>query len=165
MLKNIEIGATEYRDCMAKFAGAVHVVTTDGVAGRRGVTVSAVTSVSDKPPTLLFCLNRNREENLQFSDNACFALNTLCDEQIDLARAFAGEGHLEMDERFALGQWETLRSGAPVLVQSRMSLDCRVTKVIEVATHYVIFGEVVAKSIRKDENSALIYSDRSYRSL
>jgi cob(II)yrinic acid a,c-diamide reductase len=70
-----------------------------------------------------------------------------------------------MDERFALGQWETLRSGAPVLVQSRMSLDCRVTKVIEVATHYVIFGEVVAKSIRKDENSALIYSDRSYRSL
>jgi len=165
LLKNIEIGPQQYRDCMAKFAGAVHVVTTDGEHGQRGVTVSAVTSVSDNPPTLLFCLNKNRPENRHFSENGCFALNTLCHEQIGIARAFAGEGHLEMQDRFALCQWETLRSGAPVLIGSRMSLDCTVTNVIEVATHYVIFGEVVATAIKMEDSPALIYSDRQYRSL
>jgi flavin reductase (DIM6/NTAB) family NADH-FMN oxidoreductase RutF len=166
LLKNVETAPAEYRDCMARFAGAVHVVTTDGAHGRRGVTVSAVTSVSDNPPTLLFCLNRNREENRQFAANGCFALNTLGYDQIGLARAFAGEGHLAMDQRFAMGSWYELQSGAPVLILSRMSLDCRVTKVIEVATHFVIFGEVIASVKSNDENTAaLIYSNRQYHAL
>ena len=47
-----------YRDAMARFAGAVHVLTTDGPAGKRGTTVIAACSVSDNPPTVLVCLNR-----------------------------------------------------------------------------------------------------------
>lgn len=164
MLIKRNISSVEYRDCMARFAGAVHVVTTDGDAGRRGVTVSAVTSVSDAPPTLLFCLNKNRSENRYFEKNGCFALNTLCFDQIAIARAFAGEGHLEMDERFALGQWERIHDGAPMLVNSRMSVDCKVINVQDVATHYVIFGQVIEARLGREENP-LIYVDRSYQSI
>ena len=57
MLKQPEIQPQDYRDAMAKFAGAVHVITSDGPAGRRGVTVIAACSVSDDPPTILVCLN------------------------------------------------------------------------------------------------------------
>jgi|GEM_PF-1737318 len=45
-----------YRDVMRYFAGAVHIVTTTGVAGLRGITVSACCSLSDNPPTLLICV-------------------------------------------------------------------------------------------------------------
>ncbi|TIW51814.1 MAG: flavin reductase, partial [Mesorhizobium sp.] len=58
MLKKNDIGPQAYRDAMAHFAGQVHVVTTDGPAGRRGATVIAACSVSDTPPTVLVCLNR-----------------------------------------------------------------------------------------------------------
>lgn len=158
------ISSQDYRDAMSHFAGAVHVVTTDGPAGRRGVTVAAAVSISDDPPTLMVCLNRNRAENTWFGKNGCFAINTLCAEHVDLSRAFAGEGQLAMDARFELGRWGRLETGAPVLEGARMALDCRVTDVQAMHTHYIIFGEVVAAGpVRTD--AALLYLDRQYRTL
>jgi cob(II)yrinic acid a,c-diamide reductase len=160
----LALASRDYRDSMARFAGAVHVVTTDGPAGRRGVTVTAAVSVSDNPPTLLVCLNRNRAENGFFARNGCLALNTLVVGQENIARAFAGEGHLGMDERFALGTWRTLETGAPVLAGSRMSLDCIVKEVRDIATHHVVVAEAVAAAPH-GEGAALVYLDRQYRAL
>ncbi|MET0598611.1 MAG: flavin reductase, partial [Mesorhizobium sp.] len=56
MLKKQEVEPLHYRDAMARFAGAVHVLTTDGPAGKRGTTVIAACSVSDNPPTVLVCI-------------------------------------------------------------------------------------------------------------
>jgi flavin reductase (DIM6/NTAB) family NADH-FMN oxidoreductase RutF len=156
--------SADYRDAMSRMAGAVSVVTTDGPAGIRGVTVSAVVSVSDNPPTLFVCLNRNREENRFFEKNGCFALNTLSQQHLPLARAFAGEGHLPMGERFALGDWTRMETGAPVLIGARMALDCVVTDVQAVHTHFVIAGQAVAKGQLHNE-PALVYLDRDYRSI
>jgi flavin reductase (DIM6/NTAB) family NADH-FMN oxidoreductase RutF len=41
---------------MRRVASSVTVVTTDGAAGRFGTTVSAFSSVSADPPTVLVCL-------------------------------------------------------------------------------------------------------------
>lgn len=149
---------------MSCFAGAVNVAATDGSAGRRGLTVSAAVSVSDDPATVLICLNRNRSENLMFKSNGCFSLNTLCSSQIKLARAFAGEGHLSMEDRFELGRWYVLDTGAPILHGSRMAIDCEITDVQTVHTHYVVVGQVVACAPESREPS-LIYLDREYREL
>ncbi len=48
-----------FRDAMSRLGAAVNIVTTDGPAGMAGFTASAVCSVTDSPPTLLVCLNRN----------------------------------------------------------------------------------------------------------
>ena len=158
------LAPVEYREAMSRFAGAVSIVTTDGEAGLRGVTASAVMSVSDNPPTLAICLNRNREENRFFERNRVLALNTLCFDQVALAQAFAGVGDLSMVERFATGEWTTLRTGAPVLREARMALDCVVVDVRSIHTHYMIMAEVIARSQFRD-SPALVYVDRSYRSL
>ena len=42
-----------FRDGMARLAGAVNVITTDGPKGFAGITATAVCSVTDQPPTLL----------------------------------------------------------------------------------------------------------------
>lgn len=158
------VSPQQYRDCMARFAGAVSIVTTAGSAGRRGLTASAVVSVSDNPPTLLACLNRNRDENLMFRDNGCMAVNVLCADQVDLARAFAGEDHLTMEQRFALGEWHEGESGAPVLRNARVTLDCVVRDVQALHTHYIVIAEVCATYGSRGDD-ALIYLDRQYRSL
>ena len=96
-----------------------------------------------------------------FADNGCFAVNVLTGEHVELARAFAGEGHLEMTERFAFGKWGELATGAPVLAGARIAIDCKVVDVQLVHTHYVILGEVVGVS-EPAEGAALIYLDRHY---
>lgn len=164
MLEKKQFTSDIYRECMSRFAGTVNIVTTDGAAGRRGVTVSAATSVSDKPPSVLFCLNQNRIENNWFEKNGVFAINTLCKSHELLGRAFAGEGRLDMESRFKLGEWETLSTGAPVLTGARMSLDCKILDVQKIATHFVIIGEVVGYNL-DSLDPALIYVDRAYKTI
>jgi len=47
-----------FRDAMAACASGVHVITTDGTAGRYGITMTAVAPVTDEPPTLMLCINK-----------------------------------------------------------------------------------------------------------
>ncbi len=150
-----------FRNAMSHFAEAVHIITTDGPAGRRGVTISAVCSVSDNPATMLVCLNRNHEFNHLFIENQVFALNTLSIGQQALSEAFSGKGDLSQQDRFALGRWQTLQTGAPVLTDALASFDCRIIATHEVATHYVIYGKVTALNMGKRRRS-LIYLNRSY---
>lgn len=164
LLKMQSIDSTVYRDAMSRFAGAVHVVTTDGIAGRRGLTVSAACSVSDNAPTLLVCLNRNNEHNKLFDENGVFVINTLGAVHIELADAFSGRDHLSQDERFAKGIWQINHTGAPVLADALVSFECRLIEAKDMATHRVLFGEVVA--IRTNDALApLVYHHRGYHTI
>ena len=164
MLKKNDIGPQTYRDAMARFGGAVHVVTTDGIAGRRGATVIAACSVSDSPPTVLVCVNRENPKNECFVKNGNFALNTLSSTQQPLAIGFSGVNGLALDERFALGRWDTIATGAPTLIDALAVFDCEVTEAQDFATHRVLFGKVTGIRIG-DTLDPLIYFDRGYHVL
>jgi cob(II)yrinic acid a,c-diamide reductase len=161
LLKKNSVEPRHYRDAMAQFAGAVHVVTTDGAAGRRGVTVIAACSVSDDPPMILVCLNRIRPDNDCFAENGVFALNTLAASQKPVADAFSGLGGLSQEERFAKGEWETISTGAPVLAGALASFDCTLVEARDMATHRVLFGKVTGLRIG-DSVAPLIYHRRAY---
>lgn len=153
-----------YREAMSRFAGAVHVVTTDGPYGKRGATVIAACSVSDDPPTILVCLNRTKPENDCFAQNGVFALNTLTAAQQPIADAFSGLDKLTQEERFARGEWETVASGAPVLIGAEASFDCHLMEAKDFATHRILFGKVTGIRIG-DSLTPLIYHHRTYRVL
>ena len=162
MLKKNEVGPQTYRDAMARFAGAVHVITTDGVAGRRGATVIAACSVSDAPPTVLVCLNRENAKNEAFVRNGNFALNTLASDQQALAEAFSGQTGLPAEERFALAEWDRIATGAPTLLGGLAVFDCQIIDSKDHATHRVLFGKVTGIRIG-DTLHPLIYFNRDYR--
>ena len=164
MLNKPIIEAQDYRDAMSRFAGAVHVITTDGRVGRRGTTIIAACSVSDEPPTVLACLNRNNPKNDAFLENGNFALNTLAVKHEPLSVAFSGVTGLSPDERFALGAWETLTSGAPVLSDAIAAFDCELIDTKDLATHRILFGRVTGLRIG-DSLRPLIYHDRAYHVL
>jgi cob(II)yrinic acid a,c-diamide reductase len=153
-----------YRDGMARFAAAVHIVTTGGAAGRCGFTASAACSVTDDPPTLLVCLNRASKLHTVFQENGVFCVNTLTADQQGLAELFSRRAGLPMEERFELPVWETHKAGAPVLRDALATFDCRIMDVREVGTHWVIFGGVQEMRMPKHA-SALLYLNRSYREL
>lgn len=162
LLKINDIEPGHYRDAMSHFAGAVHVVTTDGPAGRRGATVIAACSVSDRPPTVLVCLNRENPKNDLFRDNGVFALNTLAAGHENLANGFSGLTGMSQDERFAMAAWEPLSTGAPTLAGAIAVFDCELVDTKELATHRVYFGKVTG--LRLGANlRPLLYHDRNYK--
>lgn len=153
-----------YRDAMARYAGHVQLVTTEFEGVKRGVTITAACSVSDNPPMVLVCLNNSNASNSVFFESGYFALNSLGKRHEQLASAFAGFGKLSVEERFAFGEWKTLATGAPVLVDSVASFDCRVVDAKVTPTHTVLFGEVAVLHFGPAQES-LIYLDRGFRSL
>ena len=164
MLTKAEVEPQHYREAMSRFAGAVHVVTTDGLAGPRGVTVIAACSVSDQPPTILVCVNARSPANALFLDNGVFALNSLSESQEVLSVGFSGLTGLATEERFALGEWDTIATGAPTLKGALAVFDCDLIEAKEMATHRILFGRV--KGIRIGEKtSPLIYHNRTYHAL
>jgi flavin reductase len=153
---------TEYRDAMARLGAAVNVVTTDGPAGRAGFTASAVCSVTDEPPTLLVCLNRNASVYDTFKANGVLCVNVLSAGQRALSNTFGGK--TPMDDRFAAGQWQTRVTGSPVLEGAAVSFDCKIVSITSVGTHDVLFCE--AQSILLGMAAeGLIYFDRRYHEL
>ena len=164
MLTRNEVDGAIYRDAMSRFAGAVHVVATDGPAGRRGATVIAACSVSDDPPMVLVCINRENPRNEAFAGNGRFSLNTLSAEQQPVAAAFSGQTGLPPDERFSVGEWTTLSTGAPVLRGALAVFDCEIVDAKDLATHRVLFGKVTGIVVG-DNLRPLIYHDRGYHVL
>ncbi len=152
----------EFRDAMARLGAAVNVLTTDGMAGRAGLTASAVCSVTDEPPTLLVCLNRASRGNAVFKANGVLCVNTLAADRTALSDVFAGKGGLDTEARFAQAAWTRLVTGAPVLEEACVvAFDCRITEVLEKGTHSVFFAEVEA--IRHGApGGALIWYARDY---
>lgn len=150
---------------MARFAGAVHVVTTDGPGGRRGAAVIAACSVSDYLRWCwCTCLNRENPKNEPFVINGRFALNTLSSEQKPVAMAFSGLTGLAPAERFAIAEWDVISTGAPTLKGALSVFDCELVDSKDLATHRVLFGKVTGLRIG-DNLRPLIYHDRDYHVL
>jgi len=146
---------------MARLGAAVSVITTTGPAGDAGFTASAVCSVTDDPPTLLVCMNRDSSLHDAFKANRVLCVNTLAAEQEALSPLFAGLTDTPMPQRFDAAAWTRLVTGAPVLAGAVVSFDCRITQVVEVGTHSVMFCEVQAIQAG-ERHEGLIYFGRSY---
>src|SRR5712671_6160863 len=94
-----------FREAMSRLGAAVHVVTTAGPGGKAGATATAVSSVSDAPPTVLMCLNRRSQTNPVVVENGVFCVNTLGANAAAMADLFAGRTGVTGSDRFATGEW------------------------------------------------------------
>ena len=154
------VSKAEFRDAMARVCAPVHVITTNGTAGRGGFTATAMCSVTDEPPTLLICMNARSAQSELFTQNQRFCVNVLTEDHEDLAGYFAGQRQ-DMDERYAAADWVSLPSGNQALADAIVSFDCRLVEARPVGTHNILLGEVIGIRSRKD-GQALLYFDRSF---
>ena len=158
----ISVEPQAFREAMSRLGAAVHIVTTAGTGGKTGFTATAVCSVSDTPATLLVCLNRRSQSGPVLAQNNVFCVNTLPASDEKLADLFAGRSGAQLHERFAQGEWTTLKTGAPVLASAVVAFDCRTIDIKAVASHNVIFGAVEAVRLGPPE-AALVYHNRAYK--
>ena len=160
--KTAQQRSLDYRNAMARLGAAVNIVTTDGAAGRAGFAATAVCSVSDNPPTLLICLNRNSSAYRVVKANGVVCVNTLAAHHEVLSTLFGVKTPAE--ERFAAGNWGVLETGAPVLEDALVSFDCRIREAHDGGTHDILICVVVDMKINAGDE-ALMYFNRRYRVL
>lgn len=155
----------QFLDGMSHTACTVSVVTTDGPAGRAGVTVSAMSSVSaDTPrPSLLVCVHHMSPAAAKIVENGAFCVNVLRDHQSYISDTFAGRRKTGDGDKFSCAKWTTQRTGSPRIVDPLVAFDCKVTSGERVGTHHVFIGEVI-DIFRAERGSPLIFANRAYGS-
>ncbi len=150
-----------FRDAMASLSAAVNIVTTDGPAGRCGITATAVCSVTDTPPTLLVCINRNSAMNPVFQENRRLCVNVLNHEQELMARHFAGMTGVSMEDRFRLEEWQLGALGQPVLRNTLASLEGEIEQIQSIGTHQMYLVQIKQIALSEAGNG-LIYFKRNF---
>ena len=148
---------------MSRAASSVCVVTTDGPAGRAGVTVSAMTSVSadGETPSMLTCLNATSSALPLVLANGCFCINILQDDQTAISDIFSSRSPAPGGDKFATVDTFTAETGAPCLRAALVSFDCTLISAERMGTHHICIGAVKAVEIAP-EGAPLLYGMRRY---
>lgn len=156
------VNADDFKKALQQWASGVTVVTTQSEKfGVQGMTVTAFSSVSVNPPQILVCINDSADTGAGIEESRCFAVNVLNSEQQDISNQFAGGS--SQKERFENTSWEPGITGAPILLDSIMSLDCKVVDKVRAGTHWIIIGEVQDTICRP--GNPLLYYCGNYRQL
>ena len=159
------ISSENFRDALRLFPAGVPIVTIKSPAAEvvHGLTVSAFASVSPDPPLILVSIDhRASAYPLLEAAGACFAVNILAQDQMELSNRFAW---LKDEDRFAEGEWDTALTGAPILKDALAWLDCTVYSRFSAGSHTIYIGEVQASSIPRPDGAPLLYWNRGYRRL
>ncbi|HWV58590.1 MAG TPA: flavin reductase family protein [Longimicrobiales bacterium] len=151
--------AAEFRRIMGHFAAGVAIVSTRDPATDvpRGLTASAVASVSLDPLLVLACVEHGADSHDCIEAYGSFAVNVLAAGQEALARRFAES---PAEHKFEGVAHRTESTGAPVLEGALAWVDCRVWAAYPGGDHTIFVGEVEAGGARDDE--PLIYFRGGY---
>lgn len=156
--------ATAYRTAMRHFAGNVSIITVGTGEFRSGLVATSTVSLSMEPPLMLVCVNRSSSSRPLFEHYGHFGVNALAPHHQPIAERFTGQGGIKGADRFALGEWRSGPSGAPLLVGATVALDCEIEDMIEKSTHTILIGRVRSIEIG-EESGALVYWRGGYRPL
>jgi len=152
----------EFVAAMRRFPGAANLITTGSGNSRAGLTATACMSLTAEPPQIGVAVNRSASAYPALLMNESFCVNSLACEQNELAMRFSGP--IKGAERFAAGKWTTLKTGAPALEGAVVNLDCEISDKLELSTHTLFVGRVVAAR-HNPQLSSLLYVDGDWASL
>lgn len=143
MFEHQKVNLEKFKDVVHFFPCSVHILATNGIAGKRAITVSSVIPFSFNPPSMLVCVQKGRENNQLFLQNKVFTINTLSEHHEELVAIFGGTKNSSNCERFNYLKDKTLKTGAPILPKAHLVFDCVLNTFYEHATHYILIGKVV----------------------
>jgi flavin reductase (DIM6/NTAB) family NADH-FMN oxidoreductase RutF len=152
-----------FRAAMARFPGAVTIITARQGTERRGITATAVCSVSAEPPSLLVCVNRKTGTCAAIRESRMFNVNLLPDPASPLAMRFAGADGVTGEDKFSQGSWIGDRRGLPLLDEALIGFSCDVSEMVEAGSHTVFIGEIL--DIRLSDGAPLVYEQSRFHRL
>jgi flavin reductase ActVB len=145
---------------MASFPSGVAIVTTLAEDGApRGLTTTAVCSVSAEPPTILVCVDLASRTLAALRASRRFAVNFVGEGRSELCLLFASKA----EDKFARVTWRPTDSGMPLLADDVLAwADCATEHELEVGDHVLIVARVEAGGVQPELEPPLMYYRRSW---
>lgn len=157
------ISSEEFRNVLRHFPAGVTIVAVQAGEETHGLTVSAFASIAPQPPLVLAIIDhRHRGYPIFEREGAVFSVNILRHDQIELSNRFAW---VKDEDRFAVGDWTTAVTGAPVLADAVAWMDCTIHGRYATDTNTLYVGEVQAADVPHPDAPPLLYWNRGYRRL
>lgn len=147
---------------MRQWASGVTVVSAIDPQGvPHAMTVSSLTSVSDTPPSLLVCINKNAKMAAFLKEGDQFVVNILDANSQELSNLCATPDRY--DQRFNNEFWLV---GDVARVKSALcAFECQVSKMVEHGTHFIVVGDLLRAHLTATASSPLCYWNGGYREL
>lgn len=150
-----------FRQVMKVFPSAVSVVTAlDRQGLPRGLTCSAVCSLSMDPPTVLICVNQRSGSLSAIRDSGGFTVNLLRCGRHHVSDLFASDS----PDKFSALTWRPgTVSGLPWLFNDSLAcLDGRLVAEVVVGSHAILVGLVTDGQVNPHEDGPLVYWHQRY---
>ena len=150
----------DFRHAMRGVASTIHIITLTVDGAPKGMTATAVSSLSMDPPSLLVCMNESVSMHGPMACIDWFCVKVLTTRHIDVARAFS-DSRLR-DVRFETGRWSIEDEHAPRLADAQAAMLCRRVGHHRFGTHSIFLGEV-RKVWLVGPPDPLVYRDGSFQ--
>lgn len=135
-------GGRALRRALGQYATGVAVVTAHPPGGRPvGMTINSFTSVSLRPPLVLWCIANAAPSRPAFATASHVAVHILAAGQQQLASRFAGRPLRRYDKFEGLAVGAGL-GGAPLLDGAVARFQCRTIRLVDTGDHSIVVGEV-----------------------
>lgn len=156
--ESMAIGADEFRAAMGSWPGGVTIVTSRAGEQIHGMTVSDFCGVSLDPPLVVVCASKTSVTTGVIVEGGCFGVNVLRLDQNELSNKFASK----KDEfrRFEGVDTFEAKTGAPLLREALVNLDCRVVAIHEAGDHLLCVGEIEESHVT--DGAPLLFFRGSY---
>lgn len=148
-----------FRAAMRRIASTVTIVTTSGEHQRHGMTMTAVSSLSMDPPSLLICVNQSTYLHDILHSARRFCVNVLCHEHVPVSNAFSGKA--SSHERFQVGNWSRTSDGVDYLQDAQANIFCTKVAALPFGTHTIFIGTVTEVLLNEDAQP-LLFRNAAY---
>jgi flavin reductase (DIM6/NTAB) family NADH-FMN oxidoreductase RutF len=152
------IPAVPCLDFFRSLAAGVTVVTSRDRHGPVGLTATAVTSLSLRPPLLLACIAVGSRTLAAIQSHRTFAVHILREGQHDQSFGFARQVQPPEDKFDGVRREEVL--GVPVLSDALAWAVCFVEDVRQYGDHSIVVGRIAA--VRRGSGRPLLWHDRTH---
>ncbi|SMH38041.1 flavin reductase family protein [Mesorhizobium australicum] len=154
-----EIDPDCFRTILRSAAASVVVITTCADGELHGMTATAFSSVSADPPSVLIVVNRTTRSHSRLLRSGRFAINVLAEDQEWIGQRFAGK----IEDQFSGVGHIATAEGLPVLTGCAAHMECRTQETVDVGTHTIFVGRVVAG--KAEPAAPLLYHDGRFKAL
>lgn len=150
-----EFDMSKLRAALGCFATGVIIVSASYDGGEHGMTANSFTSVSLRPPLVLFCTHNNARMTHVLECGMEVGLSVLAAGQEATSRQFAGGGGDLVDFTWV--------RGVPLIAGSMMHLVCRLLDARVAGDHSVQIAEV--EHFERFDKAPLIFCEGRYARL
>jgi flavin reductase (DIM6/NTAB) family NADH-FMN oxidoreductase RutF len=134
----------------------VYIVTAKAEEKKNGMTAAWISQVSFKPTLVMAAIAPTRYTYSLIKDSSYFAINTLAEDQIRLAKHFGYRSGKDIDKISEIPHFEA-GHGSPVLKIALAYVECRLVNSFDAGDHSLFIGEVIEGEILAVDKEPLLF--------